>query len=532
MLTPCSEIRCTYPLCLPRSGVDADDLHRYRHDLDSRATDLFAADETICNVELREYTPGGPSRPNGTATVQAVGDVRRARSSSSPQSNARPSDNGKLSAPFSVSTAKILRPILEREMPMGSTRVFAIHRVNSWSRMQITSDMFRTLCAASKTTPKMIDLIRGVRYKLAPEDEHYMNCFYDIDCIFRISAKTENELLTAPRNDLGFQVCYNLRYFEKHGRDLQDPWSCRQSVVHHRHRFSNALSSWIVVQPSIRWQTALDDVHMNVIVHPLSLHLRSLSSAIANNWEYLEYLSAQLLFLDKRAAFPKPLAKFDFDFTLNQKVHSIRKRLHHVITILDGTQRTVVALSSLSKAFQELGGIPTPVHDAFNRELSYISRSLEAYHSTTKELLNLSSDVKSTINSIIDFRNQGLLTENGAQLHRIAENNSRETRLMADTANLTYKDSRTMRIATVIALIYLPANLVMSFFSTVFVDMKLPVGLSGTGEATSADAHLQIYGQTWVAVVAMCALVLGTGSWFSFWDRKSHASRAPSTSTC
>ena len=263
MLTPCSEIRCTYPLCLPRSGVDADDLHRYRHDFDSRATDLFAADETICNVELREYTPGGPSRPNGTATVQAVGDVRRARSSSSPQSNARPSDNGKLSAPFSVSTAKILRPILEVVAPSivntnstganirarercrwaapgscksntnpaysASTPVYlnvgdeflniaiyvycsAIYRANSWSRMQITSDMFRTLCAASKTTPKMIDLIRGVRYKLAPEDEHYMNCFYDIDCIFRISAKTENELLTAPRNDLGFRECSSIQH--------------------------------------------------------------------------------------------------------------------------------------------------------------------------------------------------------------------------------------------------------------------------------------------------------------------------------
>jgi dUTPase len=65
------------------------------------------------------------------------------------------------------------------------------------------------------------------------------------------------------------------------------------------------------------------------------------------------------------------------------------------------------------------------------------------------------------INSIISFRNQDLLAENGAQLHRIAESNSREARLMADTANLVYKDSRTMRIATTIALIYLPANLVM-----------------------------------------------------------------------
>ncbi|KAG6365617.1 hypothetical protein INS49_007228 [Diaporthe citri] len=40
---------------------------------------------------------------------------------------------------------------------------------------------------------------------------------------------------------------------------------------------------------------------------------------------------------------------------------------------------------------------------------------------------------------------------------------------MAILADLTYRDSRTMRIATVIAMFYLPANLVMSFFSSTLV---------------------------------------------------------------
>jgi hypothetical protein len=39
-----------------------------------------------------------------------------------------------------------------------------------------------------------------------------------------------------------------------------------------------------------------------------------------------------------------------------------------------------------------------------------------------------------------------------------------ENRDMAVLADLTYKDSRTMRIATVIAMFYLPANLVMVRF--------------------------------------------------------------------
>jgi hypothetical protein len=120
------------------------------------------------------------------------------------------------------------------------------------------------------------------------------------------------------------------------------------------------------------------------------------------SWVPLIYVYAYLdteqdRWQDKRTTFPKPLEKYDFDFTLNQKVHSIRKRLHHAITILDGTQRTVATLSSLSEAIQELGNISTQSQETFTRELGYMSRSLEAYQSTTKELLSLSSDIKSTV---------------------------------------------------------------------------------------------------------------------------------------
>jgi hypothetical protein len=92
-------------------------------------------------------------------------------------------------------------------------------------------------------------------------------------------------------------ICYNLRYFEKHGRDLQDPWSCRQSVVHQKYAFDDTTSTLIVIQPSMRWKNGLDDANFNKITHPLALHLRSISSAIANNWEYLEYISNELLSL-------------------------------------------------------------------------------------------------------------------------------------------------------------------------------------------------------------------------------------------
>lgn len=63
--------------------------------------------------------------------------------------------------------------------------------------------------------------------------------------------------------------------------------------------------------------------------------------------------------------------------------------------------------------------------------------------------------------NILTFRGQELQHENTLKLTQLAQADAVENKDMAILADLTYRDSRTMRIATVIAMFYLPANLVM-----------------------------------------------------------------------
>lgn len=55
---------------------------------------------------------------------------------------------------------------------------------------------------------------------------------------------------------------------------------------------------------------------------------------------------------------------------------------------------------------------------------------------------------------------------NGLGLKEIALMNAAETKVMISLASQSSQDSRTMRIATVIAMFYLPANLVMVHYPT------------------------------------------------------------------
>jgi hypothetical protein len=65
----------------------------------------------------------------------------------------------------------------------------------------------------------------------------------------------------------------------------------------------------------------------------------------------------------------------------------------------------------------------------------------------------------------MDFRNDELLRENSAALKRVAEQTATENKSLVHISSQSASDSRTMRIATVIAMVYLPASLSMVSFT-------------------------------------------------------------------
>lgn len=89
-------------------------------------------------------------------------------------------------------------------------------------------------------------------------------------------------------------VCYNLRYFERHERDLDFPWSCRQTVMHQKFFMEDSRSVLLVVQPPKDWNAALDDTKFSLDTHPLTLHLRLISCALNKHKDYLNYVSKEV----------------------------------------------------------------------------------------------------------------------------------------------------------------------------------------------------------------------------------------------
>lgn len=78
-------------------------------------------------------------------------------------------------------------------------------------------------------------------------------------------------------------ICYNIRYFERHGRDLEDPWSCRQSAIHHSFWPGSKQSTSVIIQPPETF-----NVITHYTSHALSLHARYLTAGLVNWREYLD----------------------------------------------------------------------------------------------------------------------------------------------------------------------------------------------------------------------------------------------------
>jgi hypothetical protein len=52
-----------------------------------------------------------------------------------------------------------------------------LYRFNSWSRIDITIEMFQALYATSHITPHFLKIVMGLGRKMGSRDEDFMSCY-------------------------------------------------------------------------------------------------------------------------------------------------------------------------------------------------------------------------------------------------------------------------------------------------------------------------------------------------------------------
>ncbi|KAF2808303.1 uncharacterized protein BDZ99DRAFT_51628 [Mytilinidion resinicola] len=114
------------------------------------------------------------------------------------------------------------------------------------------------------------------------------------------SITSHMRLHTDKSSVFGYEICYNIKHFELHGRELKDPWSCRHAAFYQCYSSAEHSSTWIIIQGPSKIQSFIEQsvsAQASVLPthheHPLYQHVQFIR-LLERNWtSYLITLEEQ-----------------------------------------------------------------------------------------------------------------------------------------------------------------------------------------------------------------------------------------------
>jgi hypothetical protein len=176
--------------------------------------------------------------------------------------------------------------------------------VHSLSPLRVSKSSLLGILSHYQISPSVLDVICAFGDKHASADEVSESGLYST--FDGISYGQYHMPLKAMSVDLCVEISYQLRYVERNKRKCGDPWSLRQTGVHHKYTAKDDLSPenmWILFHPvpksaaykRLQETTAADLRGRDTQTDPLRLHLLVFSSYVDNWRPYFHDMTRQFL---------------------------------------------------------------------------------------------------------------------------------------------------------------------------------------------------------------------------------------------
>ena len=270
---------------------------------------------------------------------------------------------------------------------------------------------------------------------------------------------------------LNFECAYCLRYVDLNHRNPERPWSIRQMAVYQKYRHVKRSSTWILVSASPKTEICIDEYIKSVAnlqdVDPFELHVLVLEVAFSTWRPYVVYLAQRISqridqFSIASIDNGRPIESVDFES--RQILNDMENELVDALSVLDSTEDTIEALCENHQQYRfrwhqhsekyELGG-NVPLCNALLQMRTEVAV-------TRKKIKALSAKLKGAIkllSSLLDL-------ENGISLTRLTQEAAEESGNMRRLTEKSTQDAATVKMLTVITIIYLPATAIsVRFFA-------------------------------------------------------------------
>lgn len=374
--------------------------------------------------------------------------------------------------------------------------IFIVQPAFSWSHLLITESAFRRILASLHVFTPFLRVVHAFGKKTNDKQRARDSAFYHI------------------QSSSAYEFCYNIRYFELHGRGRGNPWSLRQTGVYQRCLPSNQQSTWLILNYSSyifdRVSMAFEKKRSQPLEacrgSVLTPHLFILSAATRNWGQYVEILRQRVMVFEEKAYSSRIDESFPDDYRL------LFSDVQAMVLLEDTVATARAVIRGQRDAIYKCGSIHTELHRRVSKRcgcetastLETLKIDLQHYHEAIVGLVQTTSKVTSLLTAILATRANGDLRAATNMIQTgITELQQQSRHVRMDTASLLeittkgHKDALTIKVLAQIATMFLPASLITSIFSSEIL-----------GNSSNYNSHVRLYFAITIPVLLLTLLVV------------------------
>ncbi|KAI0020907.1 hypothetical protein F4780DRAFT_779130 [Xylariomycetidae sp. FL0641] len=325
---------------------------------------------------------------------------------------------------------------LDDALTTNQSIVFVIHQNTSWSRLHITLPDLQRIMAAHSISPVLLDAIQAFGSKNTGDDDPYYNLYG----------------LEVESNEKGYEVCYLLRTYQRHGRaSPRDPWSLRQMAVYHKFNVLENRSCWVLIQPFAQCKPSFlsRSLKGGDEKEPHSLHAIFMSTALATWRWYLNDRRRLLEGYNEKALFSSVSPK-SVDYP---SAFSDCQKLHRLVTALIIGKEVLNSYKEIINMLQS--------HDLIADGVVLDAvRVIRARARTASALQQTATSTSQLILNLLDCRKSDVMKSQALALSTIASDANALSRQMNDMTRESRSEMRSTKVLTYVATFYLPVSLI------------------------------------------------------------------------
>ncbi|KAH7136338.1 hypothetical protein EDB81DRAFT_801965 [Dactylonectria macrodidyma] len=389
--------------------------------------------------------------------------------------------------------------------------IYIIRQNNSWSKTCVKQETFEKIISRHDVFPPFLDALHSFGLK-TDVDEKVWDGFHA--SVSRRSCDRSDK--TADSLGQGkLNLCYNLRYVEKHGRPSSSLWSLRQVGVYHSFDPTSNQETIILLQPPDSIYKYLKQSYTSSNIqdcghhhqHPMDFHVAVLLRTL-NNWdEYIEDLRGDLIQLDDKVCFSKAGTvekpnDYPVAFADKQKLQLLRHKLFRTDSVLTASMELAKGLQvQVSKL--EGSGLHQSGAAAMEEIKAYCSH-LQRHTRNLSVLIQISVGTGDLLSKIIEFRNDRLQIRTSVAAQESLDTLNRLASESAIALEQGRQDSKMLKALTIAATTYLPATLLATIFSSNLVQLR------SDSDGANDRTHFHVVSQFWLYVVLSIFLTAAT----------------------